>query len=240
MRTLLEYVAFFFALVSSGFLIVATWTDCWMVNTDDSLEFSSSCRGLWWECVTHVFDGVTTCDQYDSIFADHSLKLVVTRILMIIADILSGFGFVILLLGLDCIKFLEEEPNIKIRICLVAGITLLLAAVPGMIASVWYAVGVYVERTTLVFHNVFLGLQYQFGWSCWLGMAGSMGCALAGTVLTCCMHLFKDVGSGRNPFHYNHPSRPVQRKKPARLSPDTMHSYTKSETAKMYAMDTRV
>ncbi|RXM35112.1 Claudin-16 [Acipenser ruthenus] len=176
MRTLLEYVAFFFALVSSGFLIVATWTDCWMVNTDDSLEFSSSCRGLWWECVTHVFDGVTTCDQYDSIFADHSVKLVVTRILMIIADILSGFGFVILLLGLDCIKFLEEEPNIKIRICLVAGITLLLA----------------------------------------------------------------DVGSGRNPFHYNHPSRPVQRKKPARLSPDTMHSYTRSETAKMYAMDTRV
>ncbi|MGH0181063.1 UNVERIFIED_CONTAM: hypothetical protein FKN15_009319 [Acipenser sinensis] len=127
MRTLLEYVAFFFALVSSGFLIVATWTDCWMVNTDDSLEFSSSCRGLWWECVTHVFDGVTTCDEYDSIFADHSVKLVVTRTLMIMADILSGFGFVILLLGLDCIKFLEEAPNIKIRICLVAGITLLLA-----------------------------------------------------------------------------------------------------------------
>ncbi|XP_058890306.1 claudin-16-like [Acipenser ruthenus] len=139
MRTLLEYVAFFFALVSSGFLIVATWTDCWMVNTDDSLEFSSSCRGLWWECVTHVFDGVTTCDQYDSIFADHSVKLVVTRILMIIADILSGFGFVILLLGLDCIKFLEEEPNIKIRICLVAGITLLLAVIPGMIASRWFS-----------------------------------------------------------------------------------------------------
>ncbi|MGH0152524.1 UNVERIFIED_CONTAM: hypothetical protein FKN15_073751 [Acipenser sinensis] len=182
MRTLLEYVAFFFALVSSGFLIVATWTDCWMVNTDDSLEV-----------------GV----EYH--------------------------------------------------------------AVPGMIASVWYAVGVYVERTTLVFHNVFLGLQYQFGWSCWLGMAGSMGCALAGTVLTCCMHLFKgnlyngrtagqlttrdnssmsfcfsDVGSGRDLFHYNHPSRPVQRKKLARLSPDTMHSYTKSETAKMYAVDTRV
>ncbi|KAG2462179.1 CLD16 protein, partial [Polypterus senegalus] len=107
------------------------------------------------------------------------------------ADILTGFGFIILLLGLDCIKFLKNEPGIKIRICFVAGITLLLGAIPGMVASVWYAVGVYVERSTLVFHNVFLGIQFQFGWSCWLGMAGAMGSGLAGMVLTCCTYLLK-------------------------------------------------
>uniref|UniRef100_A0A2K6FQB7 Claudin 16 n=1 Tax=Propithecus coquereli TaxID=379532 RepID=A0A2K6FQB7_PROCO len=38
MRHLLQYVACFFAFFSAGFLIVATWTDCWMVNADDSLE----------------------------------------------------------------------------------------------------------------------------------------------------------------------------------------------------------
>ncbi|MBN3295556.1 CLD16 protein, partial [Amia calva] len=110
---------------------------------------------------------------------------------MIIADILAVFGFLFLLLGLDCIKFLKNETNIKLRICYVAGFTFLLGAVPGMTASVWYAVSIYVERSTLVLQNLFLGVQYQLGWSCWLGMAGSMGCALTGTLLTCCMYLFK-------------------------------------------------
>ena len=41
MRDLLQYVACFFALFSTGFLVVATWTDCWMVNADDSLEVRS-------------------------------------------------------------------------------------------------------------------------------------------------------------------------------------------------------
>lgn len=38
MRELLQYIACFFAFFSTGFLVVATWTDCWMVNADDSLE----------------------------------------------------------------------------------------------------------------------------------------------------------------------------------------------------------
>lgn len=49
---------------------------------------------------------------------------------MITADILAGFGFLFLVLGLDCIKFLPDEPLIKLRICLVSGVTLLIAGIP--------------------------------------------------------------------------------------------------------------
>lgn len=70
-----------------------------------------------------------------------------------------------------------------------------------MIGSVWYAVDVYVERATLVLQHVFLGIQYEFGWSCWLGMAGSTGCFLASILLTCCLYLFR--GKLRYPLHYN-------------------------------------
>lgn len=63
---------------------------------------------------------VTTCP-------DLPVKLVVTRALMITADILAGFGFITLLLGLDCVKFLPDEPYIKVRICFVAGTMLLIA-----------------------------------------------------------------------------------------------------------------
>ncbi|XP_048398705.2 claudin-16-like [Stegostoma tigrinum] len=190
-----------------------------MVNADDSLEVSQKCRGLWWECVTSTVDGIRTCDDYDSILSDLPLKLVMTRALMITADILAGFAFIILILGLDCTKFLKDNPAIKLRICFMAGITLLIGGIPGMIGSVWYAVDVYVERTTLVIQNIFLGIQYQWGWSCWLGMAGSMGCFLSGSVLACCIYPFKDTGSRRNHFLYQ-PGR--------------------SAIGKMYAIDSRV
>ncbi|XP_029472761.1 claudin-16 isoform X3 [Rhinatrema bivittatum] len=236
MRILLQYVTFCFAFISAGFLIVATWTDCWMENADDSLEVSTKCRGLWWECVTNAFDGIRTCDEYDSIYADHPLKLVVTRGLMITADILAGFGFIILLLGLDCVKFLKDEPTIKLRICIVAGITLLIGGIPGIIGSVWYAIDVYVERSSLVFHNVFLGIQYKFGWSCWLGMVGSLGCFLGGALLTCCLYLFKDIGSGRH--HSLYYSRKTY--SGPGISMEKVYSSSRTETAKMYAVDTRV
>ncbi|KAB0364321.1 hypothetical protein FD754_008477 [Muntiacus muntjak] len=235
MRDLLQYVACFFAFFSAGFLVVATWTDCWMVNADDSLEVSTKCRGLWWECVTNAFDGIRTCDEYDSILAEHSLKLVVTRALMITADILAGFGFITLLLGLDCVKFLPDEPYIKVRICFVAGTTLLIAGAPGIIGSVWYAVDVYVERSSLVLHNIFLGNQYKFGWSCWLGMAGSLGCFLAGAILTCCLSLFKDVGPERN---YPYSTRKAY--STTAVSMPWSHVTPRTQTAKMYAVDTRV
>ncbi|KAM4772187.1 claudin-16 [Rhinophrynus dorsalis] len=235
MRTLMQYAGFFLAFVSAGFLIVATWTDCWMENADDSLEVSTKCRGLWWECVTNVFDGIRTCDEYDSIYAEHPMKLVATRGLMITADILAGFGFIILLLGLDCIKFLTDESDIKLKICYVAGITLLIGGVPGIIGSVWYAIDVYVERSSLIIHNVFLGIQYKFGWSCWLGMIGSLGCFLCGAVLVCNHYLFKENGFGRN---YSYSSRKAY----FRTAGSTGKFYTPSrtETAKMYAVDTRV
>uniref|UniRef100_A0A8C3KSF3 Claudin-16 n=1 Tax=Calidris pygmaea TaxID=425635 RepID=A0A8C3KSF3_9CHAR len=227
-----EYAGCFFAFFSAGFLIASTWTDCWMVNADDSLEVSTKCRGLWWECVTNVFDGIQTCDEYDSIFAEHPVKLVLTRAMMITADILAGFGFLFLVLGLDCVKFLPDEPLIKLRICLVSGVMLLIAGLPGITGSVWYAVDVYVERSSLVFHNVFLGIQYKFGWSCWLGMAGSLGCFLSGSLLTCCMYL-----SGRLHSAY------FLRKgySSAGTIVTNMHfPSSQTATAKMYAVDTRV
>lgn len=75
MSAALQVTAFGLALLSTLFLLLATCTDCWMVNADDSLEVSHKCRGLWRECVTNMQDGVRTCDQYDSILAGHPGEL---------------------------------------------------------------------------------------------------------------------------------------------------------------------
>ncbi|KAM9316965.1 claudin-16 [Gastrophryne carolinensis] len=206
-----------------------------MENADDSLEVSTKCRGLWWECVTNVFDGIRTCDEYDSIYAEHPLKLVATRAFMITADILAGFGFIFLLLGLDCVKFPTDESHIKFKICFVAGVTLFIAGVPGIIGSVWYAADVYVERSSLVMHDIFLGIQYKFGWSCWLGMVGSLGCFLCGALLIFCYYLFQE---GRYDENRPHSSRKHYFYK--RSSEGNRYSAPRTETAKMYAMGTRV
>ncbi|XP_060550425.1 claudin-16 [Pantherophis guttatus] len=233
MRVLLQYLGCFSAFLSVGLLIAATWTDCWMVNTDDSLEVSATCRGLWWECVTNAFDGITTCDEYDSIFAEHPVKLVLTRVLLITADLLSGLGFVFLLLGLDCVKFLLDEPGIKNRICFISGLALLTGGIPGFIGSTWYAIEVYVERSTLVLHNVFVGIQYKFGWSCWLGLSGSLGCFLAGAFLTCCGRLLQDANSEKD-FH---PGALQKVYLPPAMTL-SCHPSVPTATAKMYARDT--
>ncbi|XP_030363996.1 claudin-16-like [Strigops habroptila] len=221
MSAALQMMAFGLALLSTLFLLLATCTDCWMVNADDSLEVSHKCRGLWRECVTNMQDGVRTCDQYDSILADHPVKIVVTRTLLITADLLAGLALAMLLLGLDCIKFLKEDPRVKLKMCYGAGVILGVGSILGLVGSVWYAVDVYVERAMLVSYNIFLGVHYDFGWSCWLGMAGSTGCLVASVLLTCCLRAYTD------PSSHQQPQRPPQPR-------------VRTATSKMYAMDSHV
>ncbi|XP_059722763.1 claudin-16-like [Haemorhous mexicanus] len=242
MSTALQVTAFGLALLSTLFLLLATCTDCWMVNADDSLEVSRvatfkvskatiiikvshKCRGLWRECVTNMQDGVRTCDQYDSILADHPVKIVVTRTLMITADLLAGLALATLVLGLDCITFLKEDPCVKLKMCYGAGIMLCTGSILGLIGSVWYAVDVYMERAMLVSRNIFLGVHYDFGWSCWLGMAGSMGCFVAAVLLTCCLYAC---------------TAPRSRCQSQRHPQPRGQTAIRTATSKMYAMDSRV
>ncbi|XP_054857758.1 claudin-16-like [Eublepharis macularius] len=180
-----QLASFSVAFISTLLLVAATWTDCWMVNADDSVEVSHRCRGLWRECISNLKDGIRTCDLYDSILAEHPLKIVVTRALMITADILSGFALALLVLGLDCVKFLPDELSIKQKMRYSSGLVLGFGSVLGLAGSIWYAIDVYLERVR--FHSVFLGIHYDFGWSCWLGMAGSTGNLLASVLLTRCL-----------------------------------------------------
>uniref|UniRef100_A0A8V5HFL2 Uncharacterized protein n=1 Tax=Melopsittacus undulatus TaxID=13146 RepID=A0A8V5HFL2_MELUD len=235
MRAALQMTAFGLALVSTLFLLLATCTDCWMVNADDSLEVSHKCRGLWRECVTNMQDGVRTCDQYDSILADHPVKIVVTRTLLITADLLAGLALAMLLLGLDCIKFLKEDPTVKLKMCDGAGgrWTSRAMGILGLVGSVWYAVDVYVERAMLVAHNVFLGVHYDFGWSCWLGMAGSMGCLVASVLLSRCLCACTGQSAPSHPIRTPYPSSHQQPQWPPQPQ-------VRTATSKMYAMDSRV
>uniref|UniRef100_U3K6W8 Claudin n=1 Tax=Ficedula albicollis TaxID=59894 RepID=U3K6W8_FICAL len=236
MSAALQVTAFGLTLLSTLFLLLATCTDCWMVNADDSLEVSHRCRGLWRECVTNMQDGVRTCDQYDSILADHPVKIVVTRTLMITADLLAGLALATLVLGLDCITFFKEDPGVKLKMCYGAGAMLGAGSMLGLTGSVWYAVDVYMERAMLVSHNIFLGVHYDFGWSCWLGMAGSTGCFVASVLLTCCLYAYTGQSVSFHAILSQVAFSPSSRCQPQRHP----QPQGRTGTSKMYAMDSRV
>lgn len=66
------------------------------------------------------------------------VKIVVTRTLLISADLLAGLALATLLLGLDCIKFLKEDPRVKLKMCYGAGVTLGIgSAWPGEPRAGW-------------------------------------------------------------------------------------------------------
>lgn len=66
------------------------------------------------------------------------VKIVVTRTLLITADLLVGLALATLLLGLDCTKFLKEEPHVKLKMCYGAGIILGIGSMwPGALGDSW-------------------------------------------------------------------------------------------------------
>uniref|UniRef100_F6YGY3 Claudin n=1 Tax=Ornithorhynchus anatinus TaxID=9258 RepID=F6YGY3_ORNAN len=171
------------ALISTALLVTATWTDCWMVNSDDSVEVSHKCRGLWRECVTNVLDGIRTCDQYGSILARHPRRVVLTRSLLLLSGLLCGSGMLALLPALARVRLLMDRWR---RLGFVAG--LLLGAGGGReftLGSFWFAAEVALERAALNPARGPLSGHWEWGWSLWFGIVGSAGCLVAALGLAC-------------------------------------------------------
>ncbi|NWS59832.1 CLD16 protein, partial [Chunga burmeisteri] len=187
MSATLQMTAFGLALLSTFFLLLATCTDCWEEEEEEEEEISHKCRGLWRECVTNMQDGVRTGGGGGGGGADHP-EIVVTRTLLITADLLAGLALATLLLGLDCIKLGGGGGGGGVKMCYGAGGAPFPLGILGLVGSVWYAVDVYVERAMLVSHNRRRRRRRRSGWSCWLGMAGSGGGGGGGGVLTCCLY----------------------------------------------------
>lgn len=65
------------------------------------------------------------CFQHAACFCSPpAVKIVVTRALLITADLLSAFALGWLLLGLECIKFLKDQPQTKLKMRYLSGLVL--------------------------------------------------------------------------------------------------------------------
>ncbi|XP_015230245.1 PREDICTED: claudin-9-like, partial [Cyprinodon variegatus] len=93
-------------------------------------------EGLWMQCVTQS-TGQQQCKVYDSML-DLEPDLQAARAMVIIACMLGGLSLLILFCGSDFTTCVENE-DAKPKICLVAGVGLLLGGLLVIIPVSWSA-----------------------------------------------------------------------------------------------------
>ncbi|XP_018620192.1 claudin i [Scleropages formosus] len=157
-------------------------------------------EGLWMTCVVQS-TGQQQCKTYDSLLVLSS-DLQAARAMTVISCMLAVLSVLVLFAGADFTTCVENE-EAKPRICLAAGVGLLLAGLMLFIPVSWSA-------STIVrnFQDPTVPQKMELGACIFIGWAGGVLLLLAGGLL-CCFSCRGSGGSGGTAKYYsNNPSAP--------------------------------
>ncbi|KFZ60568.1 Claudin-11, partial [Podiceps cristatus] len=110
------------------------------------------------------------------------------RALMIAASVLGLPAIFLLITVLPCIR-MGHEPAAKYRRSQLGGILIILLAMCGVVATIWFPVCAHRETTIM-----------SFGYSLYTGWIGSALCLFGGCVIVCCSGDAQTFGENR--FYY--------------------------------------
>ncbi|KAM6957023.1 claudin i [Aplochiton taeniatus] len=153
-------------------------------------------EGLWTSCVVQS-TGQEQCKKYDSLLAQ-SAELKAAQALVVISCMVSSLSLLILLAGSNFTTCIENEDS-KPKICLVAGIGMLLASLLIIIPVSWYA------------HNVIRNFndplipqpqKKELGACIFVGWVAGVLLLLAGGLL-CCFSKAKASSAGGTAKYYS-------------------------------------
>ncbi|XP_012727526.1 claudin-4 [Fundulus heteroclitus] len=153
-------------------------------------------EGLWMQCVKQS-TGQQQCKVYDSML-ELSSDLQAARAMIIISCMLSGLSVLVLFCGADFTTCVQNE-DAKPKICLVAGVGLLLGGLLAIIPVSWSA-----HITVRDFNNplILAAQKREMGASIYIGWAAAVLMILAGGLL-CCFSRPKSGGSGGTAKYYS-------------------------------------
>ncbi|KAL4658371.1 claudin-4-like [Arapaima gigas] len=156
--------------------------------------------GLWMSCVVQS-TGQQQCKTYDSLLMLSS-DLQAARAMTVISCVLAVLSVLILFAGADFTTCVENE-EAKPRICLVAGVGLLLAGIMLFIPVTWSA-------STIVsdFQNPLVPMKMDLGPCIFIGWAGGLLLLLAGGLLCCFTRCTSGTSSGTAKYYSNSASAP--------------------------------
>ncbi|XP_060540361.1 claudin-15 isoform X2 [Pantherophis guttatus] len=102
-----------------------------------------------------------------------------SRALMITALVLGFLAIMSSMLGLQCTKVAENNPNAKAKLAVIGGSLFILAGLCGMVTVSWYAFNI----TRDFFNPLFVGTKYEIGPALYLGWSASLLVIIGGCFL---------------------------------------------------------
>ncbi|XP_017552883.2 claudin i [Pygocentrus nattereri] len=159
-------------------------------------------EGLWMDCVVQS-TGQQQCKAYESLLILSS-DLQAARAMTIICCMLTVIGLLALFAGADFTTCIENE-DIKPKVCLVAGVALLLSGLLLIIPVSWSA-----NNTVRNFNNplILASNRRELGSCIFIGWAGGVLLLLAGGLLCCFSRPCSGSSGGTAKYYSNNASAP--------------------------------
>ncbi|XP_056440405.1 claudin-11-like [Gadus chalcogrammus] len=178
-------------------LIVATSTNDWVTTCDYSLATcvrldELATKGLWAECV--IAPALYHCVSLNQILSLPAY-LQTSRALMIVACLLGLPALLLVVMSLPCVRLPNDTTAVKRRRALVGGILILIMAVCGAVATIWFPVATNMEKALMA-----------FGFSLYTGWVGAGLCLCGGSIILCCHGSGAALPIRENSFYYSRQS----------------------------------
>jgi len=207
----LQTVALCLMLLGLALTLVSITMPQWSKNDpfDTTRDSIQTIKGLWKQCTTFAA-GNWDCDDYDRLFLGLPAKLQAGRLLAIGSVACGVIGFILGIVGLDCIPAISEAAT-KSRMRLIAGILTLVSALFLLIATCWYANDIRRQHETdsmlILSSSSTTTKRFIFGEALFVGWAASVVNIIAGSLVTCtsCGKEEEDTAV----YTYNPPNKPV-------------------------------
>ncbi|MBN3291386.1 CLD22 protein, partial [Polypterus senegalus] len=177
--------AFFVSLMGLATSIVTTFLPLWKTMNTDLNEMENWYQGLWHNCVFQDEVGLQ-CKSFDSFLALPA-DIMISRILMLISNVLGILGLLVTVAGMDCIKLSGDKDLFKKKILVSGGVLFLLSGITTLFPVSMVA---YLMVSEFWDDNVpELVLRWEFGEAMFSGWFAGLFLVLGGafTFVSICM-----------------------------------------------------
>ncbi|XP_053160855.1 claudin-1 [Hemicordylus capensis] len=179
----LQMLGFILAFIGWIGIVISTAMPQWKISSyagDNIVTAQAIYQGLWMTCVIQS-TGQMQCKVYDSLLklAGH---LQATRALMVASILLGLIATCVAVIGMKCMKCMEDDEVKKMKMAVLGGIMFLVSGFAALVATSWYG-----NTVAREFFDIYtpVNTRYEFGQALFVGWAAASLVLLGGAFLCC-------------------------------------------------------